>query len=305
MNFNFGEILTRALQITWRHKMLWLGGMLVSFVGFLSLPINLLTNQSFLSFQNVSPAEIEQAIWPSLLGAGFVILLSILSIPINVIGMSLPSLGTLQVEEGLERLNFVELFKGTFPYFWRILGMFLLVGLGGFAVVIVFFACISLLSFVTFGLGAICAFPLFIALIPFGILVYAVLEQGISAVLVDNLGISNALQRAWGLVRGNLGIMALLSIIIYLGSAIVGMIISIPAMIPMVGTILNLGTEPDTQLIEKLFRNMTLWMLAFSPIYIVFQGFLLTFTQSAWTLTYLRLTRPQGDEPIAPLETNE
>lgn len=305
MNFNFSEILTRALQIAWRYKMLWLGGALVSFVGFLSLPINLLTNPSFLSFQNVSSAEIEQAIWPSLLGTGFAIFLSILSIPINVIGMSLPSLGTLQVERGMERLNFVELVKETFPFFWRILGMFLLVGLGVFVVTMVFFACILLLSIVTFGLGAICAFPLFIILIPFVILVYSILEQGMSAVLVDNLDISKALQRAWELVRANLGVMVILSIIIYLGSAIVGMIISIPAMIPMLGAMLRMGTEPDIQLIEKLFRNMILWMLAFSPIYIVFQGFLLTFTQSAWMLTYLRLTRHHDDGPVTPLEANE
>jgi len=304
MNFNFGEVLTRAWQIAWRHKVLWLGGIVIGFVGFLSLPINLLTNQSFLSFQITHPREIGQEMWLPLLGVGLIIIVSILSIPINVVGMAWPSLGTIRVEKGTERLNFVELVKGTFPYFWRILGMFLLVGLGLFVVMGVFFACIALLSIVTLGMGVICAFPLFIVLIPLVILIYAIVEQAMSAILVDNLGMSDALQFAWDLVRKNLGVMALLSIIIYIGSTIVSMIISVPMMIPMFGMISRMGTEPDIQLMEKLFRNMTLWMLAFSPIYILVQGFLFAFIQAAWTLTYMRLTKPQANESMTPLEAN-
>ncbi len=33
MNFNFGEVLTRAGQITWKHKNLWLAGIIVSLIG--------------------------------------------------------------------------------------------------------------------------------------------------------------------------------------------------------------------------------------------------------------------------------
>ncbi len=301
-NFNFGEVLTRAWQITWKHKVLWLGGIIIGFLGVLFLPINLLTNQSLLPIQATPPKEIGPEMWlPLLLGVGLIIPLSLLSIPINVIGMTLPSLGTIRVEQGTEGLEFVELVKGTFPFFWRILGVFLLVGLGLFVVIGVFFACIALLSIATLGMGVICAFPLFIALIPLVILVYAIVEQAMSAILVDNLSMSNALQFAWDLVRKNLGVMALLSIIIYLGSAIVSLIISIPMMIPMFGTILRMGTEPDIQLMERLFRNMTIWMLAFSPIYILFQGILFAFIQSVWTLTYMRLTRkPEVEKSPTP-----
>jgi hypothetical protein len=241
---------------------------------------------------------------PSLLLAnGLIILMGILSIPINVIGMSVPSLGTLQLEKGSEKLNFGELIRGTLPYFWRILGIFLLVGVGIFLVVMAVVACIVLLSVFTFGFGAICAFPIFILFIPLAILVYAITEQGMSAVLVDDLGVSSALQRAWELLKENLGVMALMSIILYLGSMIIGMIISIPMMIPMFGFILNMGSEPDIQSFERLTRSMILWMLAFSPFYAVFQGLLLTFMQSAWTLTYMRLTKPQDSAPVI-LEAN-
>jgi hypothetical protein len=39
-------------------------------------------------------------------------------------------------------------------------------------------------------------------------------------------------------------------------------------------------------------------MLAISPLYAVVQGVLLTFTQSAWTLTYMRLSGSQGNVPV-------
>jgi hypothetical protein len=130
------------------------------------------------------------------------------------------------------------------------------------------------------------------------------MEQGVSAVLVDNLGFSSALQRAWELVKKNLGVMALLSIIIYLGATIISLIISVPILIPMFGFIFNMGSEPDVEAIDRLFRNMTWWMLAFSPLYAILQGILLTYMQSVWTLTYMRLTQtPQDHSPIL-LEAN-
>jgi hypothetical protein len=298
MNFDFGEVLARAGQITWRHKNLWLAGIVISLIGFLSAPISLLFNPSF-----TDPSEISRQLPSILLVNGLVILLSILSIPFYVIGVTIPSLGTVQVEKGSEKLNFGELLKGAFPYFWRILGLYLLVALGMFAVVMIF-VVITLLSLITFGFGAICTFPLILLFIPLTILVYAIMEQGIAAIVVDNLGFSSALQRAWELVKKNIGVIVLLSFIIYLGSAIIGMIISVPMMIPMFGFIFNnMTSEPDMQAFQSLTRNMVWWMLAFSPIYAVFQGILLTFMQAAWTLTYMRLTKPQVNAPVT-LEAN-
>ncbi len=297
MKFDFGEVLTRAGQITWKYKSLWLAGIVISLIGFLSAPISLVLNPAFSSFAD--PSEVNRQLPSILLANAVVILLTILSIPLSAIGMSVPSLGTLQLEQGSEKANFGELIRGVLPYFWRILGIVLLVWVGVFAVMMIFMAGVILLSIFTLGIGALCAFPVFILFIPLAILVYAVMEQAVSAVLVDNLGISSALQRAWELVRKNLGVMALMSVIIYLGSMVISMIISIPMMIPMFGFIFNMGSRPDVQSFEKLSRSMILWMLAFSPFYAVFQGILLTFMQSVWTLTYLRLTR--STKPAQPL----
>jgi len=300
MNFNFGEVLSRAWQITWRHKNLWLAGIVVSLISLLPTAVSILFNPSFSSFSD--PADVNRALPSILLANGLVLLLTVLSIPVYVVGMVIPSLGTVELEKGSKNLNFGELIRGVLPYFWRVLGIVMLVWVGVFAVMMIFFACILLFSVFTFGFGALCALPVFILFIPLAILVYALMEQAVSAVLVDNLGFSSALQRAWDLVKKNLGIMALMSIIIYLGATIISMILLVPMMIPMFGFIFNMGSEPNLESVESLSRNMNLWMLAFSPIYAVLQGILLTYMQSVWTLTYLRLTRSSN---LPLLETVE
>jgi hypothetical protein len=303
MNFNFGEVLARAGEITWKHKSLWLAGIVISLIGMFPALISVIFAPSLFSFADPSEmnGQFPVVIW---LINGLSILVSLLSIPLYAIGMAVPSLGTLQLEKGSEKLNLGELIKGTLPYFWRVLGVYLLVGLGGFLVAIVFMGCTGVLSVVTFGLASICGLVFFI---PLGMLIFAFIEQGMAAILVDNLGVSSALQRAWELIKANLGVMALMSLIIYLGSMIVGMILSVPMMIPMFGymntMMQSMNAEPDFQAFEGLFRNMMWWMLAFSPLYAIFQGILIAFTQSAWTLTYLRLTKRQANIP-AIIEAN-
>ena len=303
MNFNFGEVLTRAGQITWKYKILWLSGIVISLIGLLSLPISLIFNDPFSSFMVSDPAEINQKMGMVFLSNGLILLLSIASIPVYIIGMSIPSLATRHLERGSAVPSFGGLVRESLPYFWRVLGVYLLVFVGMFVAMMVFMACIGVLSVVTLGLGAICAFPLFFLFIPVAIFVFSFMEQGMSAILVDDLGISNALQCAWDLVKRNLGVMALMSIIIYLGAMVASMVISVPMMIPMFGFISNMGVEPDLQEFDKMFRSMTWWMLAFSPLYAVFQGILLTFMQSAWTLTYIRLTKTQR-APSPVIEAN-
>ena len=149
----------------------------------------------------------------------------------------------------------------------------------------------------TLGIGALCVFPLLILFIPIALLVYAIMEQAVSAVIVDNLGLSAALQRAWELVKRNFGVMALMSIIIYLGGTLLSMVISTPMMIPMFGFFFSMGSEPDMQAVQDLSRNMMLWMLAISPFLALFQGLFLTFMQSAWTLSYMRLRAPSPNAP--------
>lgn len=306
MNFSFGEVLTSAGRITWKYKSLWLPGIIIALAGLLSLPINLIFGDPFASLLSDDPAQIEQRMGSMMLANGLILLLSIASIPVYIIGMTIPSLATRRLDTGEGRVTFIELLKDALRYFWRILGIFALIWGGMFAFVLVFMACIALLSAVTFGLASLCAFPLFLLFIPLAMFVYSFLEQGMNAVVVDDLGIARALERAWDLVRKNMGVMALLCLLIYLVSLVASTVISVPAMIPMFGFMMNINpnVEPDLQMFDTMFRNMMVWMLALSPFYAVCQGIFVAFTQSAWTLTYLRLTKPPQDNAPIVLEAN-
>lgn len=297
MNFDFGEVFSRAAKITWKYKNLWLSGILIAVIGLLSVPVSLLFN-SPISFMSSDPAEINRRIGSIMLANGLIMLVSIASIPVYIVGLSIPSLATRRLEMGDENLSFRGLVRDSLPYFWRVLGIFLLIWVGMVAFMFVFMACVGALSVVTLGLGMICAIPLFFLFIPIAILVYSLMELGMSAVLVDNLSVSNALQRAWDLFKRNWGALALLSIVIYLASMVAGMVLSFPMMIPMFGLFSNISAEPDIEAFDKLFKNMTLWMLAFSPVYAVFQGILLTFMQSVWTLAYMRLAKHHDPAPL-------
>ena len=298
MNFDFGEVLTRAGQITWKHKTLWLSGIILALIGFLSLPISLLFNDPA-AMMVTDPSQINERMGSMLLANGLILLISIASIPVYIVGMTIPSLATYRIETGNGQVSFLGLARDSLRYFWRVLGIFGLIWLGSFAITMVLFACLGVLSIVTFGLATICMFPIMFLFIPIVMAVYAFMEQGISAVVVDDLRFSDAMQRAWDLVKKNVGVMALLSVIIYLGATIVSMIIVVPMMIPMFSSIFSLGTQPpDAQFFENYMRNITLWMLAFSPLYALFQGVILTFMQSAWTLTYMRLARPRDNAPV-------
>src|SRR6266545_5680321 len=283
MKFDFVEVLARARQITWGYKNLWLAGIVMSLVSLLLAPISLALNPAFSSFTHLS--EVNRQLPPIMRANVSAILLTILAIPLFVIGTSIPSLGTFQLEQGSENVNFGQLIRGVLPYFWRILGIVLLVWVGMFLAMLILIAGVILLSFLTLGIGLVCALPLFILLILGVILVYALMEQGVSAVLVDNLGVFSALQRAWELIQKNPRVMILMSLISYMVAIVAIMIISIVMMIP-IG-----GSGPNVQLFQTLSPTIILWMLAFLFLYAVFQGMLLTYLQSVWTLIYLRLTR--------------
>jgi hypothetical protein len=304
MNFNFGEVLSGAWQIAWKHKVLWWAGIIVTVMGLLSLPINLFTNPAFTSFSG-SSSDISRNLAPILIGNGLILLISILSIPVTVLAMLVPSLAAVRLEQGSEQVRFGELLKAALPYFWRTLGIFLLVWVGAFTLMMVLMGCVALFVVLTLGFGMLCMIPLFLLYIPLAILVYAMVEQAMAAVVVDNLGFGAAIQRAWELVRKNFLAMAIMSVLIYLAYMVIGMIISVPMMIPFFGMFFHLSTQgaPDFAAFDKIFRNMMLWMLVFSPLYAVLQGFLLAFMQALWMLTYMRVAKPADNQPIV-IEAN-
>ena len=174
MNFNFGEVLTRAWQIVWKHKVLWIFGILAGCGrggggGSGGGQVRGSGDQPFPPleqfFQQIGQ-WIENNPWIVAVLILLVIVLVIVGIFLGTIGRISLIRGTYQADGGTERLNFGELFSESMPYFWRVFGLSLLIFLIALFVFIPLALGGALFSAVTAGIGAICLLPLICLLIP-------------------------------------------------------------------------------------------------------------------------------------------
>ena len=308
MNFNFGEVLTRAWQIVWKHKVLWIFGILAGCGrggggGSGGGQVRGSGDQPFPQleqfFQQIGQ-WIENNPWIVAVLILLVIVLVIVGIFLGTIGRISLIRGTYQADGGTERLNFGELFSESMPYFWRVFGLSLLIFLIALFVFIPLALGGALFSAVTAGIGAICLLPLICLLIPLLWAFSVVIEQANVAIVLENLSIGDGFRKGWEVVRANVGPILLLTLIIFIGSGVLGFLIAIPliaAVAPLIFGAANNTTGP-------IWITVICCALYF-PILLVLSGILNAYVQSVWTLTYMRLTaKPPLDNPPAVLEAN-
>src|SRR3990172_8965125 len=153
MNFNFGEILTRAWQITWKYKVLWIFGILAGCTsgsggggggggntGYSTGPSedwNVPPEiQGLVSWMADFVAWVEDNLWIFVVIGLVFLLLVIISIFLGTIGRIGLIKGAYQAEMGAERLALGELFSASMPYFWRVFGLSFLIGLAFFVLLV-------------------------------------------------------------------------------------------------------------------------------------------------------------------------
>lgn len=218
----------------------------------------------------------------------------VLAISLGTIGRVGLIRGTYQAEQGAESLVFGELFSGSIPYFWRVFGLSFLVGLAFLVLMLPLIA----FGVLTAGIGFACLLPLICLLIPIGLVVNVIIEQANAAMVLENLGMADGFRRGWNIVKSNVGPVLIMGILLGVIGFVVGLVIALPIIIAVIPLAFGLaGGE----------TNM-LWIAAiccaiYFPILLVLSGILTSFTQSAWTLTYLRLIRPKEEPPVI-LEAN-
>ena len=144
MNFNFGEVLSRAWQITWKYKVLWIFGILAGCTngggggsgggnsGFDSgpsdfdLPPEL--KRFFYQMEDFAEWAVDNWWIFIIIGLG-ILLLAVISIFLGTIGRVGLIKGSYEAEMGATSLAFGELFSTSMPYFWRVFGLSFLIGL--------------------------------------------------------------------------------------------------------------------------------------------------------------------------------
>ena len=297
MDFDFGDVLTRAWKITWKHKVLWVISVLPFLTMFLILPFWLiLLFQQNLDF-NAIPTWMENPFYRTI--AILVYLVTIVSsMFLQIASRSSLTLGIYTAEAGLQPVSFVHLLQNGFRYFWRILGNSLLIGLGMMVVFLGFFVILGALSVVTMGFAMLCIQPLFFLMIPLFMLVMTLLEQSESAIVVDELKVMDALKRAYELIKANIWKYVLITLIVYFGTNILISIVTFPLMIPMFFFMMrSMQAGPD---FNTMIRMQAVFGVVILPLMALLQGFSLTYIKSAMMLTYLRLTRPELSSPLLP-----
>lgn len=175
MNFDIGSILTSAGRITWKHKSilgLLIIPMLVALLPFMLFSI------FFLIVITVTDGDMSDAMF---IVVAIVLLLTVIfSTVVNYVvrsaSISAATLGVIRAERGEGSTKFMELLRDGLPYFWRILGVMLVVNLTLGMVFVIFNLLAFLLILVTIGMASICLQPIMILLIPLMFLMVGVLS---------------------------------------------------------------------------------------------------------------------------------
>ena len=164
-----------------------------------------------------------------------------------------------------------------------------------FVAILVLMLPVILLGIGTMGVGMLCLIPLMCVIIPVFMVIGVVLEQGIIAIVVEDCGIIEGLKRGWMVVKSNFWNVVLMAIILGVITGVIGFIIGLPlllAFLPMIVPVIQSATSGAFDFAAfqaPLLLSLGLCCLIY-PFVLVANGILVAYEQSAWTLTYLRLT---------------
>ncbi|HNO93117.1 MAG TPA: hypothetical protein PKJ84_03035 [Anaerolineales bacterium] len=284
MNFDYGNILTRALKLTWKHKSFWLLLMIPVFISFMILATIILP-VIFLT-ENEESMTLIMVLW-----AGIVIFGFLASFIIGAVSMNAVTLGILRAERGEGSTALMDVVRDSFQYFKNAFGAVLIVQLSVGAVFTVFFLCMTALTLVTMGIASICLQPIMLLLTPLSFLVGAVLYGALVAVIDEGLGALDAVKRAVQVVRDHVWKFVVISLIAYFGSMVVSSIFTFPLMIPaMFGPAL---IESGVDITGNTFALIFIPFLCIFGVLMAFvSGVTGTFIAASMEISYLQLSRP-------------
>ncbi len=332
---DFGEVISKAWKVTWKFKVLWVFGILAScgtrsggsfnfngsyqtggnnFPGSTpSLPPGILNwfNQFARSFDN------PQFVWE--FAAAIIAVVCVIVIVEYVLG-TIGRIGLIKgvwdADGGAEKLNFGSLWSQSMPFFWRVFWMSLLVGLPFLILVLVIAAgfvltLIPMLNNNAAGMGFLTLLPVLcvLACIIFilAVLVGFILRMAENAVVIENQTILGGFQRGWDVLVRNLGPILIIWLITAAIGLVAGIVIALPLLIVLIPLVFAFIANENS-----VNFSLTPWIITFVgiiciyiPISWIANGILMTYIQSVWTLTYLRLTKPKTEpQPPIPLPTN-
>lgn len=318
---NFGEIFKKAWQIIWKHKILWLFGVLAgcgtaSYGGgggggstsswqtgtdagnWEGFPLLEPAIQAWVENVLQSLASIPWWVWV-LIAIAMVMVFFILSVlmMVGTLGSTGVIKGTSMADEaGVESkpISFTTIFKAIKPYYWRV---FLL----NFGLRILgFFAGILLAIPVFIFVFCTCCLGLFL-LVPIAWFIDLLVTFTTITIIEEDQGIFDGIRRAWQVITRKLGNVVVMFLILGIGQIIIGLIISLPLLLVPLPFVINLIATGFEAVTGGLILSGIL-LLVFVPVIIFLSGVLKAYVLTSWTLTYRRLT---GENAINLMDRSE
>jgi len=287
MNFDYGNILTSTFQITWKHKVFWgilTIPMLFSFVIF---PIAFLYVYFFEEAQTPEISALIVIIYFVLVFA-----ITIISTILQIFALSAVTLGIVRVEKGEGSLKFIDLLQDSRAYFWRQLGVFVIIQFSVGLIFAIFLGFVFAATMVTMGLASLCLQPIMLLLTPFMFLVIGVLEAAHTAVITENLSAWDAVKRGFEIVRDHIWKYIIITVIVYFGVTLIFSFLMFPMFIPLMA--FPIFSETGS---EILIWVSVVFACIFFPIMAFISAISQTLLKTALDLTYIRLTH-KGENQV-------
>ena len=321
---DFGKVLGRAWEITWRWKMLWVLGFLAA-LGQGGGGSNPQYNYTFsdqdferwLYQPGYAAEEILGGVFALVIGLCCLALIIVIVLwVVSIIARGGLIAGVQQVEvEG--ETSFGKAWSAGARKFWTLFGLGFLAALPIILLVIVgiiffsigIFTGVSLLEvsedagiasmiFITLACGGfLCCGMLILTIVLEQIRIY-----GERAAMLEDLGWIDAFKRGWQVLIENLGATIILWLIfLALGIVIFGItfVIMMVLMVPLLGLVFV--DEPGWQ----LFIPLCLGGAVGTIIYAVIRSIIVAFTSSTWTLAFMELTKDDEHPQLGNLELIE
>jgi len=310
---DYGEVLRKTWDISWRNKGLWLLGILAgcsaSGRGNFGTSTSGVRGYSFDSpdfgrydkappFGDFGPIQ-EEAFIPIFLGLLCLgLIVALIVFVLGVIGQGGLIAGFKRADDGAA-VSFSEAFGDGLQSFWRLAGIRVLFFVAGFVIVLALILGTVLVGVATFGIGLLCLIPLLCLIIPVGLGVDSYIILTMVASVEEELGVVESFGRSWTTLKENLGPIVVMILILIVGFGILGFLIAVPFIALGFSFIAGAIIGTDAALISGIAITLLCAMVAI-PLLIVAYGLLTTYATGAWTLTYRRLNGTMGAELPAP-----
>ena len=316
---DYGKILSKAWKTIWKHKILWLFGVLAgcsasggggggggqgssSFSGSSGGSGGFQDGPSFMGPQAQhnfnqffrSLSEVQPWVWVAI-GLGvlvLVIVLSILALMAGTLGTTGVIKGAAMADRASEEdkpVSFGAIFKGIKPYYWKVLLLTVGVNVAGLILGLILALPIILFAVCTCFLG------LFL-LIPIGWFVNAMVTFTTIGIIEEDLGIFEAIGRAWNLIIKNLGDIAVMFLILGVGQFVIGLVIALPIFVSIMPMMINLIASGGGMFKTGMIISLVMFLIAL-PLTIFLSGVLRAYVLTSWTLTYRRMAEKSELEP--------